>query len=230
MHFMRITNLTISTILATLFSISLSGSVLAIEETSFPQTVSESVSRLLSNMDESELRKIAATRKGDLILFHSGLGMGIRNSFGLWRGNQALLNDCGNADGHPDSCSTIIIEALWVETRKKLPSEYVAQLDETHALIDKIDIAPYEVRSGGMLSYVAFLNKQIAESEFNGKLSLAAACSSHHYRLKDFSRIQASKLRLALGYIQLFLTEVIVEPGKVYLEPAPFLNSPPCDA
>ncbi len=39
--------------------------------------------------------------------------MGIRNAYGLWAGNKALLESCGSANIHPDECSMTIIEAVW---------------------------------------------------------------------------------------------------------------------
>jgi len=40
--------------------------------------------------------------------------MGIRNSLGLWRGNEKLLESCGQGKRvHPDECSMVIIEAVW---------------------------------------------------------------------------------------------------------------------
>jgi uncharacterized protein DUF6794 len=48
--------------------------------------------------------------------------MGIRNAFGLWQGNAALLKSCAEArygpgpDAmfmHPDDASGVIIEAVW---------------------------------------------------------------------------------------------------------------------
>jgi hypothetical protein len=40
--------------------------------------------------------------------------MGIRNSLGLWRGNDKLLASCGfGAKADPEACSMVIIEAVW---------------------------------------------------------------------------------------------------------------------
>jgi hypothetical protein len=54
---------------------------------------------------------VRGTPRGDLIRFHHGWGTGIRNAFGLWGGNRALLDSCGG--GHPDDASMVIIEAVW---------------------------------------------------------------------------------------------------------------------
>lgn len=69
---------------------------------------------------------VRSTPKDELILFHHGWGTGIRNAFGLWKGNAALMRSCAEARGgrtgagtgaaflHPDSASMVIIEAVWL--------------------------------------------------------------------------------------------------------------------
>jgi len=67
--------------------------------------------------------------------FHFGLGMGIRNEYGLWSGNEELMDSCreisGDKDHHVDSASTVIIKALWKYFQKhplpkiaRKPGEY----------------------------------------------------------------------------------------------------------
>lgn len=77
----------------------------------WPQTVEEAVTRILSQMSVANKEQVRATPKKDLTRFHHGWGTGIRNAFGLWAGNQALLDDCRRS--HPDSASMVIIEAVW---------------------------------------------------------------------------------------------------------------------
>lgn len=60
-----------------------------------------------------------------LITLHQIWGMGIRNSFGMWQGNTALLRSCAAARGSdasgasgvsvlfPDEAAMVIIEAAW---------------------------------------------------------------------------------------------------------------------
>ena len=42
--------------------------------------------------------------------YHHTLGQWIRNNFGLWNGNAALLESCGRE--HPDDASYVILGAL----------------------------------------------------------------------------------------------------------------------
>ena len=55
----------------------------------------------------------------ELIRLHRGFGMWIRNNFGLWKGNKALLMETGKR--HPDDASAVIITALWRTLRDGLP-------------------------------------------------------------------------------------------------------------
>ncbi len=75
----------------------------------FPRTVSEAIDRILSVMNEFNKARLREMRRDDLSGLHISLGLGIRNEFGLWRGNKKLLASCGLAG----DASSVIIEALW---------------------------------------------------------------------------------------------------------------------
>ena len=87
------------------------------EKKTWPKTVDEAVTRILSTMPEKDRKVVRETAKDDLIRFHHGWGTGIRNSFGLWRGNTALLED--TKEKHPDDASMVIIEAVWARLRNE---------------------------------------------------------------------------------------------------------------
>ena len=77
----------------------------------FPKSKIEAVNQLLISLSAEELKELKwiLDRNGAIRLHHT-LGRDIRNNFGLWRGNQDLLNDCGKT--HPDDASHEILEAL----------------------------------------------------------------------------------------------------------------------
>ena len=80
----------------------------------WPMTCDGAVTRLTTQLPESEKENLAAMKRSDLILLHHGFGTGIRNEFGLWGGNLALIQSCsGKRNAHPDDVSMIIIERLW---------------------------------------------------------------------------------------------------------------------
>ena len=105
---------------ASFCNISLAQSTVTEEERAvWPRTVDESVNRIVAGMSGTDKEKVKATKRSDLIRYHHGWGMGIRNGFGLWKGNKDLLTDCGVS--HPDDCSVIIIEKVWdrLQTNEK---------------------------------------------------------------------------------------------------------------
>ena len=66
-------------------------------------------------LPEADKVNIAAKSQDQLIELHFGLGMWIRNNFGLWQGNAALAQDAGTNE--PDDIAGVIIEALWNRLR-----------------------------------------------------------------------------------------------------------------
>ena len=80
----------------------------------WPTTCDGAVAKLSTELSQSEKEDLAATARDDLILLHHGFGTGIRNEFGLWGGNLALIESCsGSPNSHPDDVSIIIVERLW---------------------------------------------------------------------------------------------------------------------
>jgi hypothetical protein len=75
-----------------------------------PQSIQQAVDILLVVLTEKQLTDIAAMKEHELTNLHFSIGMWIRNQFGLWSANEALLKDTGAFD--PDSASSVIIDAL----------------------------------------------------------------------------------------------------------------------
>jgi len=85
-----------------------------------PTTVSEAVDRLVMVLNQEEKAGIAATSLDDLVSdYHFSLGQQIRNAFGLWGENPALMASCGTLVA--DDASSVILTALWIRLRS--PSE-----------------------------------------------------------------------------------------------------------
>lgn len=87
------------------------------ESAEWPVTCQQAIDLVLSGLDESSKREIATTPREDLVSFHHGWGMGIRNGTGMWRGNVPLVDSCiarrPGSQRHPDTASMIIIEEVW---------------------------------------------------------------------------------------------------------------------
>ena len=79
-------------------------------------TVHDVVQDILKTLSDKGKATIKNTPKRELSNFHHGWGTGIRNQYGLWRGNEALLKDTGR--WHPDNASMVIMEAVWDALQK----------------------------------------------------------------------------------------------------------------
>ena len=79
-----------------------------------PTSLEAAVDQIVNDLSEEDKKTVKETKFDDLILYHHGWGTGIRNSFGLWRGNTELLKSaCGSAECHPDDASMEIIHGVW---------------------------------------------------------------------------------------------------------------------
>ena len=83
----------------------------------WPKTCDEAVELLLKELNSEGKERIRNTPREELVKFHFGLGMRIRNEFGMWGGNTALVDSCisekPGTRRHPDEASMIIIERVW---------------------------------------------------------------------------------------------------------------------
>lgn len=82
----------------------------------WPTSIDEAVEQLISKIPEDGKTTLRDATDDDLVMMHMTLGTTIRNSFGLWAGNKALLKSCGAEDMHPDDASSVIIK----RTRERL--------------------------------------------------------------------------------------------------------------
>ena len=82
-----------------------------------PRSVDEAVEKLISELPLRYTAKIAKMNGRDLSALHGAIGPYIRENFGLWRGNDQLMESCRMLNDydylHIDSASMVIMEALW---------------------------------------------------------------------------------------------------------------------
>jgi len=87
-----------------------------------PATVEEAVEDLATRMKLLDLATIAKMDEEELGLLQATLGRYIRNRYGLWTGNKALLESSrrllGNEKASPDEASARIIRELWIRLRE----------------------------------------------------------------------------------------------------------------
>jgi len=97
------------------------------ENEKLPSTIAKAVNKLLSNLTIEDKNRIKNSTEEGLINFHFGLGMSIRNDFGLWKKDSKLLENCKELSGDSnidiDTTSEMIIKALWERLQKFPPPE-----------------------------------------------------------------------------------------------------------
>jgi len=98
-----------------LFLIVSCGSNVKDEKTSpLPTTLEGAIEEIVGDLSDEDKLTVKEQNFCDLIMYHHGWGTGIRNSFGLWRGNTELLKSaCGGEECHPDDASMQIIYGVW---------------------------------------------------------------------------------------------------------------------
>ena len=79
----------------------------------WPTTCDDAAKDALSFLSWWNRFKIKRMEQSEMIEFHHGWGMGLRNRYGLWRGNEELIISCLGELGHPDSASTEIMKRVW---------------------------------------------------------------------------------------------------------------------
>ena len=87
-----------------------------------PTTVGVAVRVLMQVVPDGEQRAIGRMSEDEMHELGLGLGMWIRNNFGLWQGNEALLADAGALD--PDGASAVIIRTFWTRLRHRDSSKH----------------------------------------------------------------------------------------------------------
>lgn len=77
----------------------------------WPRTLQEAVRISILTMADKEKEMLRNTPEEDLVLFHYNWAMNMRNEFGLWHGNDELLESCGESGA--DGASMALIRAVW---------------------------------------------------------------------------------------------------------------------
>ena len=83
------------------------------ESETWPRTLEEAVEKIISTMPKEDGPVIMKTPREELSKYHHSWGQGIRNAFGLWKGNPWLTESVCGEECHPDEVSMKIMEAVW---------------------------------------------------------------------------------------------------------------------
>ncbi|MES2041206.1 MAG: DUF6794 domain-containing protein [Pseudomonadota bacterium] len=83
----------------------------------WPAACGLAVTQFLSSLDDNGRQGLRAVKYPDIKHLTALWGMSIRNRFGLWRGNAALISSCQamrpEASSYPEDISLIIIQEAW---------------------------------------------------------------------------------------------------------------------
>lgn len=85
-----------------------------------PKTLEEAHQQLEKLLPKEELAKIDAMKsEDDMIEYHFGLGMGLRNSWGLWGAGPLAKHMNKIGFHHPDDMSGVILRTFWCKRHEK---------------------------------------------------------------------------------------------------------------
>jgi hypothetical protein len=83
----------------------------------WPLSVDSASEEVVGWLSDEQKAELVSTPRDELYRYHFGLGTTIRNEFGLWGGNWALLESACETPCHPDDASMVIIERTWTRLR-----------------------------------------------------------------------------------------------------------------
>jgi len=87
-----------------------------------PQTVQETVEMLIAHLPLKQKATIANMAESELISLNASLGRYILNKFGLWSGNEKLVESCLTKTDYPlqneDDAAAVIVKELWRKLRE----------------------------------------------------------------------------------------------------------------
>jgi hypothetical protein len=86
---------------------------------SWPRGKLVAVALLVAAMTPESKASMTRIRREDLFPDHSGMADFVRQHFGLWDGNAALIESCGC--NSPEDAAVAIIETAWIALR--LPAQ-----------------------------------------------------------------------------------------------------------
>lgn len=85
-----------------------------------PKTLEEAHQQLEKLLPKEDLAKIDSMKtEGEMIEYHFGLGMSMRNTWGLWGGGPLAQSMNNLGFHHPDDMSGVILETFWCRRHKQ---------------------------------------------------------------------------------------------------------------
>jgi hypothetical protein len=82
-------------------------------EAYIPKNLDDCFAEFKKKLEPSVIEKIRQAQAKDMALYHFGLGLTIRNGWGLWKGSRLSRWFNGKGIHHPDDMSGIILDSFW---------------------------------------------------------------------------------------------------------------------
>ena len=83
------------------------------DEKYIPRDLDECFVQLEALLEPDDIEEIRNGTEDDMIYYHLGLGMWIRNNWGLWEGSRLAKWFKAKGVTHPDHMSGIILNSFW---------------------------------------------------------------------------------------------------------------------
>jgi hypothetical protein len=87
-----------------------------------PESVQEAIETLISDLPLKEKTTIANMSEEELIKLNASLGGYIMDKFGLWAGNEKLVESCLQLADYPlhdaDDAAAVIVKELWLKLKQ----------------------------------------------------------------------------------------------------------------
>ncbi|MDD4182857.1 MAG: hypothetical protein PHT53_03445 [Candidatus Omnitrophica bacterium] len=78
-----------------------------------PENLNDCFTELKRMLSPELIKEMQAGAEADMAKYHHGLGMWIRNNWGLWSGSRLKTYFNNLEVRHPDDMSSIILDSLW---------------------------------------------------------------------------------------------------------------------
>ena len=93
-----------------------------------PGDINEAIAELHRMLPAEFVKTMREGTEDDMIIHHFGLGMWLRNNWGLWRGSILQTYFAGLGLDHPDDMSGVILDSFWRSLNGK-PLDLEAQVE-----------------------------------------------------------------------------------------------------
>lgn len=134
----------------------------------WPESVEDALKRLETLLSPESRAELLTAAHGDLIKYHFGLGLWMRNKFGLHGRNAALIAELKHALGKPfgvdaDDFSTALTELLWERVNGHEGPGVLARGAATRSLYANMELVRQAAKSGDAAEGLATLRDGIAQ-------------------------------------------------------------------